>query len=179
MRIKEHEIFKDIKIIELFECDDLRGKFIKLYNADMYVHEKMPLEIKEIYYSISNKNTIRGMHFQLPPSEHEKLIHVLNGKVIDVIVDLRKDSKTYKQNIALELSGKEKVAVYIPKGFAHGFKALEDNTVMQYCVSSVYDCNLDSGIYFDSIGYNWGIVDPIVSEKDKNFRTLDEFDSPF
>lgn len=170
----------DIKIIELFDSKDSRGEFVKLYNEEFYLGKGIHFPIKEIYYSVSNKNVIRGMHFQLPPYEHEKIVHLISGKIIDVVVDLRKNSYTYGKYTAIELSGINKKAVYIPKGFAHGFMTLENNTVMQYCVGSVYNRDCDSGVRYDSFGYNWnGNVDFVVSERDLSFIGLDEFNSPF
>lgn len=179
MKIYSHELFEDIKIIELMDSSDKRGSFTKLYHATSFIQANLNFEIAEIYYSVSQKDVIRGMHFQLPPNDHEKIIHVMNGKIIDIIVDLRKESCTYKKYIALELTSTQKKAIYIPKGFAHGFKSLEDGTVMQYCVSSVYDSNSDCGILYDSIGYSWDIANPIISDRDKSFVSMDEFISPF
>ena len=179
MKISSHEVFEDVKIIDLFDSMDERGGFTKLFHSDSFMQAGLDFEIKEIYYSVSQKDVIRGLHFQIPPSEHGKLVHVISGKVIDVIVDLRKNSTTYKKYITIELNGNQKKAVYIPKGFAHGFKALEDGTVMQYCVSSVYDADADSGIRYDSIGYDWNTPEPIMSKRDKSFVSMEDFVSPF
>lgn len=170
----------DIKIIELFDNKDNRGEFVKLYNEEFYLDKEINFSIKELYYSVSNKNVVRGMHFQLPPFDHEKVVHLISGKIVDVVVDLRKKSCMYGKYTAIELSGINKKAIYIPKGFAHGFITLEDNTIMQYCVSSVYNRDCDSGIRYDSFGYDWSSNgDLVISERDLSFIGIDEFISPF
>lgn len=171
--------FKDVKIIEYFYSFDIRGSFIKLYNETEFEKHGLCTHFSEEYYSVSHKDTIRRMHFQTPPYQHAKLIHVIRGSVVDVIIDLRKDSPDYKKFIAIQLSGNKPKSIYIPEGFAHGFKCLEDNTIMIYNTSTVYNSESDSGILYESIGYDWNVDDPILSERDKTFCTLEEFDSPF
>ncbi|NTV78476.1 MAG: dTDP-4-keto-6-deoxy-D-glucose epimerase, partial [Clostridiales bacterium] len=136
-------------------------------------------KINEIYYSTSQKDVIRGMHFQLPPSEHDKIIHVIRGSIVDVILDLRKASVTYKKVYSIKLDSCNPVSIYIPKGCAHGFRSLENDTMVIYEVSSGYDPDKDMGIAFDSIGYNWEVESPIMSERDCAFQRLEDFDSPF
>ena len=180
MKVYYDNNIPDIKIIELFDNKDVRGEFVKLFNEEFYLGETILFPIKEIYYSVSSKNVIRRMHFQLPPFEHEKIVHLITGKIVDVLVDLRKGSCTYGKYIVIELTGPDKKAIYIPKGFAHGFMSLEDNTIMQYCVGTVYNRECDSGIRYDSFGYDWnGNTDPIVSDRDLSFDRLDDFKSPF
>lgn len=178
MKIVNTEISGVYKIEN--ECiEDLRGGFVKIFNQELLKQKNLNCEYKEHYYSISNKNVIRGMHFQLPPYEHNKLVYVINGSVIDVILDLRTESSTYKKFISIELSADNKYAMYIPKGCAHGFKALETNTIMVYNVSNEYNNVADSGILWDSIGFDWKCEIPIVSDRDKSHCRLKEFDSPF
>ncbi len=179
MNIITHSEFEDIKIIDVPSSQDTRGNFIKIYNEKLYYGMDIDMEIKESFYSFSNKNVIRGLHFQVPPYAHDKLVHVVQGSVIDVIVDLRKQSRHYKKFISIELSAKNPQVIYIPLGFAHGFKSLEDNTVMLYNVSTGYSKVCDSGIKWDSIGFDWGIDKPIISERDNTFIELEAFDSPF
>ena len=179
MEIVSHTECNDIKIIKAFSSEDVRGGFTKFFHHDTFVQAGIEMDIKEVYYSVSQRNVIRGMHFQLPPYDHAKLVHVISGSAIDVVVDLRKNSATYKKCIVVPLNGEMKQAVYIPKGFAHGFKALEDGTVMQYSVSTVYNREADFGIRYDSIGFNWNCEGVIVSERDSEFIGLEEFDSPF
>lgn len=154
---------------------DERGIFIKTYNKNEFEKNNLCIEFKESYFSISNKDVIRGMHFQLPPFEHEKLVYVAKGKVLDVIVDLRKNSKTLGKYISLELSEENGYSVYIPKGLAHGFKALEDGSIMVYNVATVYNSESDYGIRWDSFGFDWKTEEPILSARDKKFESMNDF----
>lgn len=154
---------------------DIRGKFIKTYHNIEFKENNFCTAFKESYFSVSKKDVIRGMHFQLPPSDHEKLVYVAKGKVLDVILDLRKNSKTYGKAISIELSDENAYSVYIPKGFAHGFKTLEDESIMVYNVATVYSQECDYGIKWDSFGFDWKVEKPIISERDKNFETFEEF----
>lgn len=162
-------------IIENFHAEDTRGSFTKTYQKNLFMENNLCSEFKESYYSVSQKNVIRGMHFQLPPHDHEKLVYVIRGKIIDVILDLRKNSKTYGKHISVELSEKNRYSVYIPKGCAHGFKSLEDNSTTIYSVATVYSPESDSGIRWDSFGFDWGIDSAIMSEKDKNLTIFKTF----
>lgn len=167
------------KIINIFHNADVRGSFTKIFNADQFEKLGLQTEYKEIYYSTSQKDVIRGMHFQIPPHDHEKLVHVVSGSIIDVVVDLRKESPDYGKCMEFSLSADNPQALYIPKGFAHGFRSLEDNTMMLYIVSTGYAPQSDAGIAYDSIGYDWGVENPVLSERDKTFPRLEEFESPF
>lgn len=178
MKIIETE-FQGVYIIENFYQFDIRGNFVKLYNQDAFREMGLDIELREIYYSTSQKDVIRGMHFQLPPYEHDKIVHVIKGNVTDVLVDLRKKSPHFKKVLEIHLTGNKPRSVFIPKGIAHGFKCMENNTVMLYQVTSGYQRSHDTGIAWNSIGYDWNITDPIISERDTNFISLKEFESPF
>lgn len=178
MTVIETEI-KGLKIIKNFYASDERGSFTKLYNNDMFDKLGLEFECKEQYYSVSGKDVIRGMHFQTPPHDHHKIVHVIKGSVIDVVLDLRKASETYGMARSFLLDEKDPCSLYIPKGFAHGFRSLEDGTVMLYNVSTGYAKESDQGIKWDTIGFDWGIADPIISARDGSFISLSEFVSPF
>ncbi len=178
MRIDD-TVCQGVKWVYCFSSLDSRGGFTKLFNDADYKKAGIRAEIKETYYSVSNKNVIRGLHFQLPPYEHAKIVHVVKGRVIDVLLDLRKSSNTYGKVFHFSLSEDEPAALYIPVGFAHGFKTLEDNTLMLYQVTSIYEKKSDTGILYSSIDYDWGIKNPIVSERDMSFGKFEDFDSPF
>lgn len=154
---------------------DERGTFIKTFHKEEFKKNNLCDEFKESYFSVSQKNVIRGMHFQLPPNDHEKLVYVAKGKVLDVILDLRKESKTFGKSISIELSEENGYSIYIPKGLAHGFKSLEDNTIMVYNVTTVYNQESDYGILWNSFQFDWKAINPIMSERDKSFETLAEF----
>ncbi|SKC69918.1 dTDP-4-dehydrorhamnose 3,5-epimerase [Maledivibacter halophilus] len=170
---------KDVYIIKSKIRTDKRGAFYKTYNENIFKEYNLCTEFKESYYSISKKDVIRGMHFQLPPFDHEKLVYVPKGKIIDVVLDMRKKSQTFGEYVDIELSEKNKLSIYIPKGCAHGFKSLEDNTITVYNVSTAYNPDYDSGVRWDSFGMDWEIDNPIVSNRDKGFKDFAEFRIPF
>lgn len=158
---------------------DDRGIFIKPFNEATFRQAGIEFTLRESYYSTSAKDVIRGMHFQLPPHQHSKVVFCPQGAILDVIVDLRKESATYGQHYAHELSADNQKAYFIPEGFAHGFKALTDEAMTYYLVSSGYDKESDTGILYNSFGFNWGVDNPIISERDLSFVSLSDFDSPF
>jgi dTDP-4-dehydrorhamnose 3,5-epimerase len=174
MKIERTEI-EGVYIITNFNAKDERGLFVKTFNKNTFNKNNLDFEIRESYYSVSNKDVIRGMHFQLKPNEHEKLVCVPKGSILDVVLDLRKKSKTYKQHISMNLSSSNKKSIFIPKGLAHGFKSLEDNTITNYCVSTEYNSSADTGIRFNSFGFNWQNENPIISERDNSFDTLNDY----
>jgi dTDP-4-dehydrorhamnose 3,5-epimerase len=174
MNIEQTEL-EGVFIINNFVAQDNRGTFVKTFNRNNFRNNKIPFEIRESYFSISHKNVIRGMHFQMPPSDHEKLVYVPLGAIVDVVVDLRKESTTYKKYISVELSADNRKSIFIPKGLAHGFKALEDNTITVYNVATEYDASCDQGILYNSFGFDWNSDSVIVSSRDKEFMTLERF----
>lgn len=119
------------------------------------------------------------MHFQLPPFDHTKLVYVSNGSIKDVVVDIRKYSKTYSESFSIELDDQIARYLYIPKGFTHGFLSLEDGSIVNYAQTSCYSKEHDCGIAQDSIGFDWGIDQPIVSGRDLTFEKLENFKTPF
>ena len=168
-----------LKILKPRVFEDTRGKFIKTFNNDFFIEFGLDINIKEIYYSISHKDVIRGMHFQTPPFEHIKLVYVPAGKIIDVVLDIRKNSPTYGEFFSTELSSENAEVLIIPKGLAHGFKSLENNTNVTYMQTTVYSANNDDGIKYDSFGFDWNCNNQKLSDRDLSFKTLKEFDSPF
>ena len=162
-----------------FFAQDERGTFVKTFHAERFSALGLPTEWREEYYSSSRKGVIRGMHFQTPPHEHEKLVYCMQGKVLDVVVDLRKASPTYGMHIAVELDAASGQGLMIPKGMAHGFLALTEDVLMAYKVTSVYNPENDAGIRWDSIGVDWKIDNPIVSSRDRGHPTLSNFKTPF
>lgn len=169
----------DPLVLDLSAFSDDRGSFIKTFHDTTLKHHGIDFHLKESYFSISHKDVIRGMHFQLPPHHHAKVVFCPQGAILDVIVDLRTGSPSYGQFTVQELSLDNHKAFYIPPGFAHGFKALTDNAMTYYLVSSEYSKEHDTGIRYDSIGFNWDCQNPIISERDLSFPPLDSFNSPF
>lgn len=158
---------------------DDRGKFVKTFHSDSFKRFNLCTNFKEEYYSISNKNVLRGLHFQLPPEDHVKLVYCIQGMATDVIVDLRLGSNTYGQYEVFNLSNNKGNILYIPKGVAHGSLAEQDNTILVYKTSTVHAPNKDSGLRWNSLGIDWPKANYIISDRDKNLETFENFVSPF
>ncbi len=173
------DILNGAKILTLPFSHDNRGTFVKTFHESSLLEHDIEFTLRESYFSFSKKDVIRGMHFQLPPFQHSKIVFCPQGAILDVIVDLRKNSPTYRQYFAQELSAESNKAYYIPEGFAHGFKSLTDNAITYYLVSSEYNSKQDTGVRYNSIGFDWGVKDPIISQRDLSFAGLNEFESPF
>ncbi len=166
-------------LITLPAFNDDRGSFIKAFQHSFFEKENIRFDLKESYFSLSAENVIRGMHFQLPPYQHAKIVFCPQGSILDVIVDLRKQSPAYGRHYAAELSADNHMAYYIPQGFAHGFKALTNNAMTYYLVSSEYSREHDTGILYNSFGFDWNCAAPVLSERDLSFPALNNFNSPF
>ena len=171
--------FEGLYVLETNHFQDERGEFRKLFNDDFFKGNGLDGDFKEFYYSVNKKDVLRGMHFQLPPFEHTKLVYVSKGRIKDVVVDLRKQSRTFGKCFSIELDEHQAQYLYIPKGFAHGFLSLEEGSIVNYAQTSCYSKEHDSGILQSSIGFDWQIEKPIVSGRDLTFGTLQEFQSPF
>ncbi len=169
----------DACLLEVPAFTDERGIFVKAFHDTTLRQAGIEFILKESYYSHSHKDVIRGMHFQLPPHQHSKIVFCPKGAILDVILDLRKGSATYGQYHAEELSEGNHLACYVPEGFAHGFKALTNEALTYYLVSSEYAQESDSGVRWDSFGFEWKCTSPLMSARDRSFMTLDEFHSPF
>lgn len=171
--------FKGLYVLETNNFKDGRGQFQKIFNFEYFKEHNLETDFKEIYFSINHKGVIRGMHFQLPPFDHVKLVYVSSGRILDVVVDLRKESPTYGSHFCIELSSQDGRFLYIPRGFGHGFASLEENTIVNYAQTTCYAANSDSGIRADSCGIKWPFENPIISDRDLTFESLDHFNSPF
>lgn len=168
-----------VYIIEQNQKKDFRGSFVKMFQKTFFQEKGLEYNFTESYYTKSKEDVIRGMHFQIPPHDHAKLVTVITGTIIDVILDLRKFSPTYKKFISVELSRENRKSIYIPKGCAHGFGVLSETAITFYMVTSEYKPDCDDGIKFDSFGFDWIIENPIISERDKNLNNFSDFKSPF
>jgi dTDP-4-dehydrorhamnose 3,5-epimerase/CDP-3, 6-dideoxy-D-glycero-D-glycero-4-hexulose-5-epimerase len=167
------------KLITLPAFPDERGLFVKSFHDTTLKNAGIDFELKESYFSVSNKDVIRGLHFQTPPAQHAKIVFCPAGAILDLILDIRKDSPTYGQFHTEILSAENHCAYYIPEGFAHGFKSLTEGAITYYLVSSEYDKESDTGLRWDSIGYDWECPTPIMSVRDLSFGKLEDFGSPF
>lgn len=173
MKIEETYI-QGLKLIYLKEFEDLRGAFIKVFNEKFFAKNGLETKFMESYYSISAKNVIRGMHFQIPPEEHTKMVYLNQGSILDVILDIRKNSATFGKYLKIEINKNNPVLVYIPVGCAHGFLSLQDNTMVTYLQSSCYNSDYDKGVKYDSFGMDWKIDRPILSNRDLQFPVFSE-----
>ncbi len=178
MKILNTEI-SGLKVIEPNIFEDNRGKFVKTFNDSFFKEIGIDIDIKESYYSISKKDVIRGMHFQIPPYEHMKIVYVTYGKILDVILDIRKGSPSYGNTFSIELSSKNGKILVIPSGLAHGFKSLENNTNVSYLQTSVYSAEHDYGIRYDSFNFDWKCKNKNLSQRDLSFPLFKDFNSPF
>lgn len=160
---------------------DSRGYFFESYNINAYKEAGIDVDFVQDNQSLSNKNVLRGLHFQNPPHAQDKLVHVIKGRVIDVVVDIRKQSPTYGQHFKVELSGENNWALFVPKGFAHGFICLEDNTLFYYKCSDVYNPQAESGLLWndEALGIDWGVSEPVLSDKDLKYDNFKNFNSFF
>lgn len=151
---------------------DDRGIFIKTFHYDVFENKGLEKNFKESFYSVSKKNVIRGMHYQIPPHDHAKLVYVVSGKILDVVVDIRDGSETYGKYFSTRLSAENGKSLYMAKGFAHGFLTLSDHATVVYMTTTVHNPESDSGISWDSFGLDWGCSAPILSSRDLSFSGL-------
>jgi dTDP-4-dehydrorhamnose 3,5-epimerase (EC 5.1.3.13) len=175
-----------VLIVEPEVFGDHRGYFMETYSSQKYKQIGINSEFVQDNMSFSaQKGTLRGLHFQNNPKAQAKLVSCSQGSVIDVAVDIRKGSPTYKQWVAVELSAQNKKQLYIPRGFAHGFLTITDNVEFRYKVDNLYSKDYDRGIRYDdpTINIDWNSllngIEPILSEKDRNGPLLDESDFNF
>ena len=174
-----YKTIKGCKIIELNTFKDNRGFFKKTFNSNTLKKYGLNLKIKESYTSGSKKNVIRGMHFQIPPFSHKKAVVCISGKALDVVLDMRVNSPTYGHVNSFKLDAEDNKLLFLDEGLAHGFIALENKTILQYFLSSVYSEKHDKGVKWNSIKYNWKVTKPIVSKRDEGLPEFTNYNSPF
>lgn len=173
--------FEGAYLIRPFVANDERGAFIKDYSQEVFKANGLHHDLKEVFYTYSHKGVIRALHFQIV-KEQAKLVRCVHGHVYDVIVDLRKDSPTFKQWQGFDLSSENNNELYVPEHFGHGYLVLEESIVSYKCEEKFYG-EYDSGIKWNDtdIKIEWpldkigGIENIILSDKDKNLQTFDEF----
>jgi dTDP-4-dehydrorhamnose 3,5-epimerase len=182
VKLIETEI-SDLVIIEPNVFGDSRGYFMSPYMASWFNEKVSKTLFIQDNESLSSKGVLRGLHFQLPPYEQAKLVRVIRGAVLDVAVDLRKNSKTFGKKFEIVLSGENKRQLFVPRGFAHGFHVLEDETIFSYKVDNVYAPEFEGGIKWDDpeLNIDWQLEGntPLLSEKDMILPLLKNFNSPF
>lgn len=174
--------FKDLLIVETEVYGDPRGWFTETYTKSKFFENGIDTDFVQDNQSYSSqKGTLRGIHFQINPKAQSKMIRCTRGTIIDTVVDLRKSSDTYKQWFSIELSAENKRQLYIPKGFGHAFLTITDDVEVQYKVDEYYSKEHDRSIMFDDpeIGIDWGIENPILSQKDLEAPLLKDSDDNF
>ena len=156
---------------------DERGSFMELWNEGDFQKENLKIDFFQDNLSISKKHVLRGLHFQNKPHGQLKYVQVVKGKVLDVAVDIRQNSKTYGKHFAIELSEKNHKSLWIPTGFAHGFLALEEENIFLYKCSGEYNPQKEYTIKWNDseLAINWGVSNPIVSEKDNRGISFQEY----
>ena len=172
-----------ITIIQPIVFGDARGYFFESYNQKKFEEVVGKISFVQDNESKSSKGVLRGLHFQKPPFNQAKLVRCIEGRVMDVVVDIRKGSPTYGKHVAIELTGENKRQLFVPRGFAHGFSVLSDTAVFAYKVDNRYAPAFDAGIRYDDkeLNIDWGLPEEDVqlSVKDENLSFFKDFDSPF
>jgi dTDP-4-dehydrorhamnose 3,5-epimerase len=179
----EHTFIKDLVVLSPAVFEDERGYFFESYSKSKLTDIGIAIEFVQDNQSFSKRGTLRGLHYQNPPFAQTKLVRVLQGEIIDVAVDLRKDSPTFGKHFGLLLSSENKKQLLIPQGFAHGFSVLSETAVVSYKCDQYYNKQSEGGIRFDdsSLNIDWGmdLKEAIVSEKDLILPDFDNCNSQF
>lgn len=164
-------------LIEADVFTDDRGYFIELFHEEKYFMLGVKEEFRQDNLSVSKKNVVRGLHFQVEPFEQGKLVRVIKGAALDVVVDIRPDSPTFGRHESVMLTGDNRKVLWIPPGFAHGFSVLEDETVFHYKCTNFYNKDSEKGIRFDDgeLNIDWQVKNSLVSEKDMQLMTFGEY----
>jgi dTDP-4-dehydrorhamnose 3,5-epimerase len=165
-----------LKVVQPKVWGDARGHFFESYSEAAFKAAGLPTDFVQDNQSLSGKGILRGLHFQKPPYAQGKLVRVIKGAVLDVVVDLRSSSPTYGQHHAIELNEDNKTMFWVPPGFAHGFLTLADNTIFVYKVTGLYNKESEGGLLWNdpALGINWGIENPLLSDKDRIQPLLSE-----
>ena len=160
---------------------DDRGYFFECWNEESFVKNGLDLDFVQDNQSLSGKGVLRGLHFQNPPFAQGKLVRVIKGAVLDVVVDIRKESTTYGQHFSIELNEENKTIFWIPPGFAHGFITLEDDTIFTYKCTGVYNSASEEALLWSDkdLNIDWGAIKPLVSDKDLVAGSFKNFKSQF
>ncbi len=174
---------KGLLVIEPRIFNDDRGYFYESYNKAKFTEAGVAVDFVQDNQSFSHKGAVRGLHGQADPFAQGKLVRVINGSVLDVAVDIRKNSPTYGKHFSIELTGENKKQFWIPAGFLHGFAVLEDNTIFTYKVNNYYDKSSEIGVIWNdpTLNIDWGLPtgEVLLSPKDELLPFFKDFTSPF
>lgn len=174
----EAELLPGCLLLRCRRLADARGCFVKTFHAEHFQQLGIAFTLREAFHSQSQRGVLRGMHFQLPPHDHDKLVACRSGRVRDVVLDLRA-GPGYGRVAAVELSGEADQLLFVPRGLAHGFLVLSDEAVMDYQTSSVHAPAHDAGLRWDSFGFDWGVPAPRLSPRDAAHPAWADFATPF
>ena len=160
---------------------DDRGYFFESWSEESFAKNGLDLDFVQDNQSLSSKGVLRGLHFQNPPFAQGKLVRVIKGAVLDIVVDIRKESATYGQHFSIELNEENKTIFWIPPGFAHGFITLEDDTIFTYKCTGVYNSASEEALLWSDkdLNIDWGAIKPLVSDKDLVAGSFKNFKSQF
>jgi len=160
---------------------DDRGHFFESWSKESFAENGLDLDFVQDNQSFSSKGVLRGLHFQNPPFAQGKLVRVIKGAVLDVVVDVRKESSTYGQYFSIEINEENKTIFWIPAGFAHGFITLEDDTIFTYKCTGVYNSASEEALLWsdNDLNIDWGVINPLVSDKDLVAGSFKNFKSQF
>lgn len=169
-----------VHVIESFHAVDERGQFVKTLRSDWLKSAGVQFELREEFYSVSQRGVLRGMHFQIPPADHQKLVTCIVGTVLDVLLDVR-SGPTYGQTWSLELSAANPRTLLIPRGIAHGFLSLSQGSIMLYKTDHPHSPDHDCGIAWDSFDFDWPLegMAPLTSDRDSHHPPLADWETPF
>ncbi len=171
----------DLLVIHPNVFADERGYFYESYNETAFKQNGINVNFVQDNQSLSQAGVLRGLHFQKPPYDQGKLVRVIKGAVLDVALDIRKNSPTYGKHFSIVLNEQNKTMFWVPSGFAHGFLTLEDDTIFSYKCTNFYNKSAEDCILWNdsTIQINWGIDNPVLSEKDKLGKTFTGFETCF
>lgn len=175
----EKQSIEDIILVKPKVFGDNRGFFMESYKKSEFIKNGIDIEFQQDNHSKSSAKVLRGLHYQAKPYEQAKLVRCITGKIYDIAVDIRPNSKTFGQYVKVELSEDNKNMLYIPKGFAHGFVVLSSEAELLYKASGEYNPKADRGVFWadKDLNIDWGIdFEPILSEKDQNQPKLKDID---
>jgi dTDP-4-dehydrorhamnose 3,5-epimerase len=171
----------DLLVVQPKVFEDARGYFYESYSKALFKQHGIDEDFIQDNQSLSQAGVLRGLHFQNPPYAQGKLVRVIKGAILDVAVDIRKQSPTYGQHYLIELNETNKTMLWIPGGFAHGFLTLQDNTIFSYKCTNYYNKASEGCILWNdnTLNINWNVQNPLLSDKDKVGAPFNEFESQF
>ena len=179
MQVKKLAI-KGLTAIYPEQSTDENGRYSYFFDREQFKELGVLSEFVQEHASCyAMKWTVRGLHFQAPPKDQFKLVRVTKGRILDFCVDIRTNSPSYGAHESIELSADSWIQLLVPPGIAHGFKALENQTMMIYKTSTAYFPANDAGIAWNSFGFEWGVDVPTVSKRDQEHTSFVQFNTPF